>query len=203
MEELLGRPSYRRASGPFRVDATAPYFAAEFVDLPIQRYPTVPIRTSDVEAHWPVGPCLFLHARRAAGGGDDRLVVVDLLMTEHTTDFTATFALGGSAIVPATFRTNPRECRYVAAPLTMRFDRRFHLKFFAGQPDPGDASHFTIAYDVWLVDEPVIRSAGVIDGWLRATEGVELRPREGTFDGEGRWLPLPARATAPTSGLAQ
>jgi hypothetical protein len=46
------------------------------------------------------------------------------------------------------------------------------LRIYAGQPDPEDASHFTIAYA--LDGHP-----GTIDGWVR-NNGMELRPREGT-----------------------
>ena len=54
------------------------------------------------------------------------------------------------------------------------------LRFFAGQADATDPSHFTIAYDV-------DGSPGTIDGWLRSA-GLELRPREGrvAYDSNGR-----------------
>jgi hypothetical protein len=54
------------------------------------------------------------------------------------------------------------------------------LRFFAGQADATDPSHFTIAYD--LDGRP-----GTIDGWLRSA-GPELRPREGrvAYDSNGR-----------------
>jgi hypothetical protein len=53
------------------------------------------------------------------------------------------------------------------------------LRIYAGQPDPEDASHFTIAYV--LDGRP-----GTIDGWVR-NNGLELRPREGTrtYDAKG------------------
>jgi hypothetical protein len=73
------------------------------------------------------------------------------------------------------------------------------LRFFAGQGDPADPSHFTIPYD--LDGRP-----GVIDGWLR-DDGLKLRPREGewAFTSEGASWKLPAGpaasgpAAAPTS----
>ena len=51
------------------------------------------------------------------------------------------------------------------------------LRFYAGQPDPNDASHFTLPYRL-------DGREGVIDGWIKDT-GIALRPRDGewTFDG--------------------
>jgi hypothetical protein len=51
------------------------------------------------------------------------------------------------------------------------------LRIFAGQPDPADASRFTIPYRLDGRD-------GVIEGRLK-DDGIELRPRDGewTFDG--------------------
>ena len=51
---------------------------------------------------------------------------------------------------------------------------RSHLRVLAGQPDPADASHFTIPYV--LNGKP-----GVIDGYLRANGRVMLEPRDGQF----------------------
>ena len=68
------------------------------------------------------------------------------------------------------------------------------LRFFPGQPDPADRSHFTIAYQLDGKD-------GTIDGWLK-DEGVILRPRNGrpAYEGtEDAWdLAAPdVPATAP------
>lgn len=51
------------------------------------------------------------------------------------------------------------------------------VRFYAGQPDPNDPSHFTLPYQVDGRD-------GMIDGWVK-DNGIELRPRDGewTFDG--------------------
>ncbi|HEX8912181.1 MAG TPA: hypothetical protein VF796_07455 [Humisphaera sp.] len=49
------------------------------------------------------------------------------------------------------------------------------LRLFAGQPDPADPAHFTIAYEADGL-------AGVIDGWLRnrgSRDEVELSVRQG------------------------
>jgi hypothetical protein len=68
------------------------------------------------------------------------------------------------------------------------------LRFFAGQPDPDDATHFTLHYQVDGRD-------GVIDGWLK-DDGIEMRPREGqwSFDPGGPGWRLPTGAdTRPTT----
>ena len=79
-----------------------------------------------------------------------------------------------------------------AAPRAMDYGNV--LRFFPGQPDAADRSHFTIAYQLDGTD-------GVIDGWLK-DEGVILRPRNGrpAYEGtEDAWdLAAPgAPATAP------
>ena len=59
------------------------------------------------------------------------------------------------------------------------------LRFFAGQPDPDDASHFTIRYQA-------DGREGVIDGWMQ-DDGLHLRAREGQYSfksgGEAWQLP--------------
>ena len=77
------------------------------------------------------------------------------------------------------------------------------LRVFAGQPDPDDASHFTIPYQLDNRD-------GVIDGWLK-DDGLHLRPREGRWSlvGNGKAWELPtgversgSPATAPSAPRA-
>ena len=76
--------------------------------------------------------------------------------------------------------------------VTPEIDYGNALRFFAGQPDPNDASHFTIAYQADGRD-------GVIDGWLK-DNGLVLRPREAqwSFDNSGQaWRLLHGPATKP------
>lgn len=72
------------------------------------------------------------------------------------------------------------------------------LRVFAGQPDPTDASHFTIPYRVDGRD-------GVIDGWLK-DDGLHLRPREGQWSysdsGDGWRLPT-GPPTEPFTGPSE
>ena len=46
------------------------------------------------------------------------------------------------------------------------------MRVFAGQLDPKDAAHFTIAYDI-------DRKPGMIDGWLNPSDRVQLQIRTG------------------------
>jgi hypothetical protein len=46
------------------------------------------------------------------------------------------------------------------------------LRFFAGQPDPADASHFTIGYE--MGGKP-----GTVDGWLDHGGSLRLKVRDG------------------------
>jgi hypothetical protein len=78
-------------------------------------------------------------------------------------------------------------------PAVATLDYGNRLRFFAGQADPADASHFTIPYQLDGRD-------GTIDGWLK-DEGVLLQPRSGTMsvgDLEPAWeLEVPP-TTVPT-----
>lgn len=63
----------------------------------------------------------------------------------------------------------------VRAPSSTLFSGNFTSvkcdgRFFAGQPDPNDESHFTIDYEV-----DGIRNT--IDGWLLDDDTVKLEPR--------------------------
>ena len=51
----------------------------------------------------------------------------------------------------------------------VEFHRR---RFFAGQPDPNDASHFSIDYEVE-------GEKGTIDGWLQDNDTVKMEVRDG------------------------
>lgn len=55
------------------------------------------------------------------------------------------------------------------------------LRLYAGQADPADASHFTIAYDL-------DGQTGVIDGWLKPDGSVVLKPQAGMVANEV-WYP--------------
>jgi hypothetical protein len=77
------------------------------------------------------------------------------------------------------------------------------MRFFAGQPDPIDQSHFTIAYEL-------NGRRDVLDGYLKDDDTVTLEPRQGRIvysDAAGRnrrWDPFAERpATAPATRPAK
>jgi hypothetical protein len=53
------------------------------------------------------------------------------------------------------------------------------LRFYGGQPDPKDPSHFTVDYEF-------DGQRGTIDGWLTDDDFLRIRPRGGEVDG-GTW----------------
>jgi hypothetical protein len=53
-------------------------------------------------------------------------------------------------------------------------EKRDVYRFYAGQPDPADPTHFTIDYEL-------DGERSTIDGWLRENSGVELAPRKGAI----------------------
>lgn len=121
------------------------------------------VRWHEIKAKQPV---LFLHGRRWPGG-NPQLVAVEY---EQLSEFDLVL----STHVP-----------YPAGPFQMPEERLFRstlgippgaakgtLRFFAGQPDPTDDSHFTIGYEIG-------GRGGTIDGWLRAHQTLDLRVRDG------------------------
>jgi hypothetical protein len=129
------------------------------------------IRMSRISSISPLeGDEVFVHGRQAHSG-EKQLVVVGLNPVA--------FSIGSDA----PFRVN---CVTYAGPfrgLRVRWpmvgqEFRFAvppdqpLKLYAGQPDPIDESHFTIAYET-----PAGR--GTIDGWLMPDDSVKLQVRDG------------------------
>ena len=147
-------------------------------------------QTPGVDLPQGTGP-VFLHGRRASGGAE-RLVVVktdvmrtyrvhgnkDVLGMDHL--------LNASVMRPATLTSSPSVTRTFwnpAAPAPAWGE----LTLFAGQPDPNDASHFTIDY---LTPS----GRGTIDGWLQADDTVKLAVRDGPL---AQQAPATAPYTAP------
>jgi hypothetical protein len=72
------------------------------------------------------------------------------------------------------------------------------LTVFAGQPDPVDPTHFTVAYDIG-------GQGGIIDGWVLDKE-VVLKPRTGIprFEGGNRiWELGVGSTTVPATAPAE
>jgi len=91
------------------------------------------------------------------------------------------------AEVPVPDKPVDASAELVSGPTTqdtqVPIDYGNRLRVYAGQADPADASHFTIAYQL-------DGKAGTIDGWAKDA-GVVLRPREGA-----PVAPDPSSATA-------
>lgn len=66
-------------------------------------------------------------------------------------------------------------------PPEIRLDPKDQFRFYAGQPDSADPSHFTIDYDL-------DGKRGTIDGRLKDDGTVSLEPREGMRTGQ-LWYP--------------
>jgi hypothetical protein len=63
----------------------------------------------------------------------------------------------------------------------VRVDPIDRFRFYAGQLDPADPSHFTIKYDLDA-------ATGTIHGRLKDDGTVDLRPEQGTVSGDA-WDP--------------
>lgn len=169
-------------------------------------------------ANSPDLPVVFLH-ERTSPAGKRRLVVVHLLWRQNlgaqsgggVTVFTERRLLA-TALEPASLDAPPTRDVYETLNLHLAEDDTARLSgrqeprsvrdganmtVFAGQADPNDASHFTIAYQ--LGD-----AGGMIDGWLH-DDGIQLKPREGkpiVWNGKLAWQ-LPAAPTmSPATNAA-
>jgi len=181
-----------------------PHCVARFGDLD-------PAESSTFD--WSDG-CIYSHHCRSPGG-HNRLVRVNFGGGAGAGDsywWDAQYCLSGTVIRPATLFTEPAVMSKPFPRLDMSYwtgiNESGYFEFFTGRPDPADASHFTIDYEVGIAprrralsDPPaaprIVR--GVIDGWLRDDDSVVLRPRGGKLN-QNTWSlndPLESPATAP------
>jgi hypothetical protein len=121
------------------------------------------------ERRWP--GLVFSHLRCPPGG---RPLIV-LLVTGSVEFMPDGYKLEfGANVFPegSEWRDGPDNMR--GTVWAMPVPRGQRLRFYAGQADPADESHFTVTYDMGSVP-------GTIDGWLRdpSDNGVELRVRSG------------------------
>jgi hypothetical protein len=110
---------------------------------------------------------VFLHSRSRPSGGQ-RLVIVDLADTnffglQRKVRFVTNISRSGS-LYGQTW-SDP-------ATLGMPFEQNELFRLHAGQPDPADASHFTIEYEI-------NSGSGTIDGWLQDDDTVKVKVRDG------------------------
>jgi hypothetical protein len=114
---------------------------------------------------------VFLHARTSPGG-KQRLVAVEC-------DHRLTLQLSQGKLAPA-IRLSAHSVRIgtlrqrasnaLSSSTSRLIPNTVDFRLFAGQPDPADASHFTIEYEA-------ARARGTIDGWLNDDDTITLRPR--------------------------
>ena len=120
---------------------------------------------------------VFLHERRTPGGRR-LLVAIDYLGDDflHADNYwvdvsefqVRAFEPGGPFSLPVEVQSEQ-----VTQELYAPDDRRGTLRLYAGQPDPGDPTHFTIRWE--LAGRP--SAGGVLDGWVRE-DGIDLERRE-------------------------
>jgi hypothetical protein len=115
---------------------------------------------------------VFLHARRPRGGGEERLVIVCPVHGRWA-------ARPGQEFIRRQFNCDVDlgEGKLVQSFPEVGFFRpdaaADAVRYYAGQPDPGDESHFTIDFDLGA-------RHGVIDGWLRGDDHIEMAVRPGS-----------------------
>lgn len=114
-------------------------------------------------------PVVFLHERRTPSG-KPRLIYIEhrpssLQLVEGIRVDASLFipASATTQLIPVDHDGNGWGGWQARAPLRVRI--------FAGQPDPGNPSHFTIRYQMWGQED-------VIDGWLGDDDRVTLKPRK-------------------------
>jgi hypothetical protein len=123
------------------------------------------------------GATLFLHGRTSPGG-NRRLVIIQRVPNTLVPAFVPYTDLDVTLLEPSWKTGLPRqvfpasgEPPRVIIPHDLNAMAR-HLRIFAGQPDPKDASHFMIQYEVSGI-------RGTIDGWLQDDDTVRMDVREG------------------------
>jgi hypothetical protein len=178
----------------------------------------VEVRCPPWDAFWPngSGPVAFVH-RRVSPGGHERLIAIEVggtvpswgIADAATGRRYDVFSIAAQVHRPGGL-FNAAENLNVASPQAMRpvyvgvyyvhlevlLDLANTVSVFAGQPDPNDASRFTV--ELQFNDTPV-----TIDGQLLDDETVVLTPRAGRVTGQVVWEPPglinPAPANLPAN----
>lgn len=126
---------------------------------------------------WVPDGVLFLH-RRQNPAGQERLALVQIRMINVRSPGEEDLLLNGVVCQPASLEPGSR-IGVTRSSLELSLDiQRMHepLRFFVGQPDPDDPTHFIIGVEAG-------GKRSVIDGWLRAPnehysmEHIELKVR--------------------------
>ena len=118
----------------------------------------------------------FIHQRRSRNGNVRLVVIGDVFNLSDSYDTCVpTGVFGGSPPIESVSFLNwvrPRFLDAYDADGDGYPDRPFHVRVYAGQIDPIDQSHFTIAYEI-------DRNKDIIDGYLQDDGSVTLTCRAG------------------------
>jgi hypothetical protein len=109
--------------------------------------PILAAATGGVRIGAPAGATLFLHELKA--GGQSRLVMLErTVAADESPYFIAGYDVQPHALIPATFR-NPHvtELQFPMDIDVIDGMGPHDIRIYAGQPDPADASHFTVRYE--------------------------------------------------------
>jgi len=172
-QSLLSTPDYfkyplTRLNTPIDAAAFSPSFWAQLY-MPMRRT-MLAYQLSDMH-----GATVFLH-ERISPCGNRRLVQV-AIAPQNDDYITVKFFRSGNymsnVIVPGTMFELPKPIPRVS-DYSMKSDllRRLpQMRFYAGQPDPNDASKFTIRYQMWGQED-------IADGQLNDDDTVTLKQRK-------------------------
>ena len=112
---------------------------------------------------------LFLHQRRSSRG-QTRLVAVEIVGRNTTEGVPNSFIVTISVIRPGGERSRPTEVTSDLQIVDLPSTESIQVSWYAGQPDPADASHFTAKCE--LRGKTI-----VVDGWLQDDDTVKIEPR--------------------------
>lgn len=120
---------------------------------------------------------IFLHERHAAGGASRIVAVERTAGAEASAYFIGGYDVDPHVIEPASFNRPLRDVPSIFAIDVMdSFAPHTDIRIYAGQPDPADASHFTIRYES--------RGAThIVDGFLGGDGRVTMKRRHEAADG--------------------
>jgi hypothetical protein len=118
---------------------------------------------------------VFLHSR-VSPSGHFRLVGMDITVQPgyslESTGNVDDLSLVATIVDPSGGLESDRPIRLAETTLWIRQASPVPMRFYAGQPDPNDPSHFLIAYQRGY-------QRGIIDAWLKNDDTIQVRPRTG------------------------
>jgi hypothetical protein len=152
---LLNRPGYSGWPVPPAANAGSTRWPIPPTIATLPAPPLAPYFTAGgLPPGWvaaPKGATAFLHERTSKTG--HRRLVMIMRMPAHSAPFHYAFGLTPFVSTPAGITTGPtyhypRTDAIIRVLSDWRFPPTDGLRFYAGQPDPGDSSRFTIRYDL-------------------------------------------------------